>query len=475
MARRALHPHARCPESDIVTTTLPTELIAAVEAETGAAIMAAKPRGGGGASRSGAEVDLAWTDGRTQRAYVNYDLHHAGAGDDSSFEREAAILRALSGPLRAAGIRAAPFIAAIPAIRTLVTGLIDGEASFSLLAPGAERSAVAHDVMTQLAALHRIDITATPVDGMGPVLPISTLIAQRLDALRARNQGTAWDPLIHLSITWLAENIPANLPDPVIVHGDSGPANFLYADGKVTALLDWELAHYGDPMADLAMLCLRSLFQPFVPLPEAFAAYTAAGGQAVDLARVRYWRLLFQTSFARADRYADPDAPPPPNLGMNLVYTTIHRRVLSEALAEAAGVTLDPVALPDAPEGPRQRSFALALDDIRGAIVPALTDEHAAAKTKGLARLIKYWRAAERFGPGFQEAERQDIAAALGREFGSHAEAWEAFAAAVQSGTLARETAIRLANAHVAREAALMSDAMGGLAAARFAVLEETP
>src|SRR3546814_7484719 len=94
-------------------------------------------------------------------------------------------------------------------------------------------------------------------------------------------------------------------------------------------------------MADLAMLCLRMLCQGFVPLPQAFAAYEAAGGHRVDLARLRYWRLLFQTGFARRSRYDDPDAPPPPNLGMNLVYSTIHRRVLSEALAEAAGVALD--------------------------------------------------------------------------------------------------------------------------------------
>src|SRR3546814_13897035 len=90
-------------------------------------------------------------------------------------------------------------------------------------------------------------------------------------------------------------------------------------------------------MADLAMLCLRMLCQGFVPLPQAFAAYEAAGGHRVDLARLRYWRLLFQTGFARRSRYDDPDAPPPPNLGMNLVYSTIHRHVLSDALAEAAG------------------------------------------------------------------------------------------------------------------------------------------
>ena len=67
----------------------------------------------------------------------------------------------------------------------------------------------------------------------------------------------------------------------------------------------------------------------------------------------------------------------------------------------------------------------------------------------------------------------QDIAAALGHAFGTHGEAWNGFCAAVKTGKLSRDTSIRLANAHVAREAALMADAMGGLANARFPVLED--
>src|SRR3546814_15921783 len=122
-------------------------------------------------------------------------------------------------------------------------------------------------------------------------------------------------------------------------------------------------------MADLAMLCLRMLFQGFVPLPQAFAAYEAAGGHRVDLARLRYWRLLFQTGFARRSRYDDPDAPPPPNLGMNPVSATIHRRVLAGALAAAAGVRLPAVAWPDCAPGAPGRSVAGALDDIRDTTV----------------------------------------------------------------------------------------------------------
>lgn len=458
-------------DNDTLFRLLPNGLASQVETASGASITDIRPRGGGGASREGAELELLWPDGRTQRAYMNYDVHKAGAGDDVAFLREAAILAALSGQHRNAGVRVAPFIAALPDMRALIGGYVAGEPNFNKIASPDDRMAVANDFMDQLARLHRIDVSSAPVAGMGPLLPVADLVRERIDALRERNTGTAWDPLIQLSIDWLADNIPVDLPAPVIVHGDAGPANFLYEGGKVTALLDWELVHYGDPMADLAMLAIRMLFQPFVALPDAFAAYVAAGGHRVDLDRVRYWRLLFQTGFARKSRYADPTAPPPPNLGMNLVYTNIHRRVLSEALAEAAGVALEPVALPHVPEGHRHRAFGIALDDIRDMIVPRLADQQAAVKAKGMARLIKWWRDIERYEPAFHEAERQEISAVLSTEFATYAKAWEALCEAIRNRTRDRPTAIRLINAHVTREAALMADAMGGLAKTGFAPL----
>lgn len=451
---------------------LPTGLAAAVETASGASVTAVRPRGGGGASREGAELDLTWPDGRAASAYMNYDVHKAGAGDDAAFLREAAVLRALSGPLAHAGVRVAPYYASVPDQRALVCGMIAGKDRFGGLTDAAQRDTVAADFMRQLAALHRIDVAANPVEGMGPVELAETFIRRRIADLRAGNSGKGWDPLIHLSLNWLEANIPANMPAPVIVHGDAGPGNFLYDGDRVTALLDWELVHYGDPMADLAMLAIRMLFQGFVPLPQAFAAYEAAGGHKIDLPRLIYWRLLFQTSFARRSRYDDPDAPPPPNLGMNLVYSTIHRRVLSSALAEAASIELPPVVLPEAPLGARDKSFAIALDDIRDTIVPRLADQQAAVKAKGLARLIKWWRAIERFEPGFHAAEKAEIEAALALDFADYRTAWAAFRDAVAGDHIATDTAIILCNAHETREAALMADAMGGLADTKFAPLQ---
>lgn len=449
---------------------LPEGLAAEVEQATGARIAAIRPRGGGGASREGAELTLVWPDAREEHAYMNYDVHRAGAGDDAAFLREAAILAALSGPLASAGVRTARFIAAIPAVRALIATRMAGDANFNLLRDAAARSAVAADYMAQLAALHAIDVEVHPVAGMGEPRPIRELVEARLAELRARNAASA-DPLIATTLDWLAANIPAEPARLAIVHGDAGPANFLYAGGRVTALLDWELVHYGDPMADLAMLWLRMLFQPFVPIRDAFAAYEAAGGARVDVARVHFWQLFFEVGFAGRGRYADPAAPPPPNLGMNMVYSTIHRRVLAESLADAAGVTLPPVALPDAPPGPRERSFQIALDDLRDMIVPRLADQQAAVKAKGLARLVKWWRDGERYGPGFAEAERGELADALGRRFADIGDARRALADAVRTGGIDRATAIRLCHAEAVRDAALMADAMGGLAQTKLAPL----
>lgn len=450
---------------------LPGDLADRIEAATNARILAVRPRGGGGASRQGAEIDLRWPDESTSSAYLNHDVHRAGAGDDDAFAREAAILRALSGPLAESGVRTARFHAALPERRALICGLVSGHDRFAAITDEAQKLAVARDFMAQLARLHGIDISRHPVDGMGAITPAATQIRQRLRRLRAANQQRQ-DPLIHLALDWLEANVPGDLPDPVIVHGDAGPGNFLYAGDQVTALLDWELVHYGDPMADLAMLSIRMLFQNFIPLPAAFAAYVEAGGFPIDLRRIRYWRLLFQTGFAGRGQRLDPDAPPPPNLGMNLVYATIHRRVLSEALAEAAGIVLPAVILPEVSPPRHDHSFAIALDDIRDSIVPRVKDQQAAVKAKGLARLVKWWRAINRFGAAFDAVGTAEIATILGQELTDHSTAWQAFCSAVSSNSLAFETALGVVHAHEIRDAALMADAMGRLAHTRFPPLE---
>ncbi|WP_260582908.1 phosphotransferase [Sphingopyxis sp. PET50] len=104
--------------------------------------------------------------------------------------------------------------------------MMSGKDRFGAIADSGQRDTLAADFMGQLAALHRIDVAANPVEGMGPVESADIFIRRRIAGLRAGNEGKAWDPLIHLSLNWLEANIPANMPAPVIVHGDSQPRQF---------------------------------------------------------------------------------------------------------------------------------------------------------------------------------------------------------------------------------------------------------
>jgi aminoglycoside phosphotransferase (APT) family kinase protein len=70
-----------------------------------------------------------------------------------------------------------------------------------------------------------------------------------------------WDPTLMVlldSFLTLRRNKPRPMPLSV-VHGDFNPANFLYADGKVTALIDWENSRIGDPREDLGWMVLMDI------------------------------------------------------------------------------------------------------------------------------------------------------------------------------------------------------------------------
>ena len=65
------------------------------------------------------------------------------------------------------------------------------------------------------------------------------------------------------------------------------------------AVLDWELAHLGDPIEDLGWFCVRAWrfgsTDPaggFGSRDELLAAYEAAGGGAVDPAELHWWEVL---------------------------------------------------------------------------------------------------------------------------------------------------------------------------------------
>jgi len=105
-------------------------------------------------------------------------------------------------------------------------------------------------------------------------------------------------PAFELAFRWLEQHRPVS-PRRAIVHGDFRLGNVIVGPDGLRAVLDWELAHLGDPMEDLGWLCVKA-WRFGSPKPvagvgeydELFAAYEAAGGGHVDPDEARWWEVL---------------------------------------------------------------------------------------------------------------------------------------------------------------------------------------
>jgi len=105
-------------------------------------------------------------------------------------------------------------------------------------------------------------------------------------------------PIIALGLKWMEDNCP-DAVEPVLNHGDYRMGNLLAEDSRLTGVLDWELAHFGDRHEDLAFGCMavwrfHRYDRPALglgSLEDYFAAYEAESGVTVDRERFRYWLI----------------------------------------------------------------------------------------------------------------------------------------------------------------------------------------
>lgn len=256
----------------------------------------------GGNARRAASFEASWReDGDVRRMSCVILSAVAGRHVESDAAIEFRVLTAIASR----GVRAPRALAldahgAVVGAPSIVLERMPGTAAvvpFLQPADPAVSRAITLDLAGVAAALHAIDPMA--VAGWGAASGRACAGAQLahwrgvFDAHRLEPQ-----PALESLFGWLEERLP-DPPRIGIVHGDMRPGNFLYADGRVTALLDWEMAHPGDPVEDIAWI-FRPLWSPgaFVPIEAFVAAYEAAGGDAVPPARLLYWRVFAEVKFA---------------------------------------------------------------------------------------------------------------------------------------------------------------------------------
>lgn len=125
--------------------------------------------------------------------------------------------------------------------------------------------------------------------------------ATEIAELRQEIDNSGWPrPVFELALRWLRDNDPGPSARVTLVHGDFRHGNLMIGPDGVRAVLDWELAHLGDPMEDLGWICVNSwrfggIDRPvggFGAREDLFAGYEAASGIVVDSERVKFWEVM---------------------------------------------------------------------------------------------------------------------------------------------------------------------------------------
>ena len=153
----------------------------------------------------------------------------------------------------------------------------------------AARPRLTADFGHALARIHALDLSQ--IDG----LEATDQLAYYTDVLDSLGQP---HPVLELVRNWLVDTRPTS-DRTCVVHGDFRLGNIIVGPDGLRAVIDWELAHLGDPMEDLGWLCVKAWrFGGIAPVAglgaydELFSAYEEAGGAPVDPVAVHWWEVL---------------------------------------------------------------------------------------------------------------------------------------------------------------------------------------
>jgi aminoglycoside phosphotransferase (APT) family kinase protein len=178
-----------------------------------------------------------------------------------------------------------------------IMGRVEGETIPRKILRDAEfaqaRPMLARQIGRVLAGIHGLDLAQLP--DMRRMTA-----AKEIGEFERDYRSMNWPrPVFELALRWLRDHDPGPSAEVTLVHGDFRHGNLIIGPDGVRAVLDWELAHYGDPMEDLGWICVNSWRFGEIDKPvgglgtreELFAGYQEAG-RRVDPDRVKFWEVM---------------------------------------------------------------------------------------------------------------------------------------------------------------------------------------
>ncbi len=158
----------------------------------------------------------------------------------------------------------------------------------------AVRPRLAFQCGEAMARIHRSDVTGIaalkPVDGPAQ-------LQQYYERYQTYDQPK---PVFELAFAWLRARLKPPT-EAVLVHADFRNGNIMVSpETGLAAVLDWELAHLGDPLEDLSWICVNSwrfgqshnVVGGFGSVTDLLAGYEAAGGAHFTPDDVKVWEVF---------------------------------------------------------------------------------------------------------------------------------------------------------------------------------------
>jgi len=388
-------------------------------------------------------VDVTRPDGSVLEGFLRLDRHPEPETSSTSLIRETKVIQALA----ATDIPVPAVHGRNDALRATLFERVRGRSDVDKLDDPAQQRAVMEDFIRVIARMHQLDPDELDLTRHMPNLPTTPAEAALNEVDLALTQWADFlagytEPLITYGVSWLRRHVSTRLARVSLVQGDTGPVNFMFEGDRVTAIIDLEWAHLGDPLEDIGNICVREFWNPSGGLEGLFHLYEQESGIPYDRFSAQYYRVQQNVRGMIPIHFITQNAHPRESLAWYLCYRYVGDRATFESIAEAAGVEVERPELPDDDDGGRDVVAEAAVWSLEHDVRPALTDAFAASRARDTELLIRLMDRRRRHGARLDEIECDELGSLLGRRPASRAEGMAELDAAIRAAALPDEAVI---------------------------------
>ena len=367
-------------------------------------------------------VDVTRPDGTVLECFLRLERVPAGPRSSTSLVRETRIIQALAST----DIPVPDVYGVNHELHCTLFERVKGRSDIDKIDDPRQQRAVMEDFIRVIARMHQLDLDELDLTDVMPYIPTTPQEAALNDVDLALEQWSSFlatyhDPLISYGVRWLRDNAPTTIARLSLVQGDTGPVNFMFDGDRVSAIIDLEWGHFGDPLEDLGNICVREFWNPSGGLTGLFTLYEQESGIPYTKFAAQYYRVQQNVRGMIPIHAISVNAHPRESLAWFLCYRYLGDRATCESLAEAAGLVVERPMMP-VDEGDRDILSEAAVWSLERDVEPHLSDPFARSRVGDASILIRIMDRKRRYGATLDAIECEELTPLLGSRPATRAE-----------------------------------------------------